>query len=137
MKILIVLAIVSQAMVSAFAGPSASVSVGMNQPGVYGRIDIGKYRQPMVINPQPVLISPVSANNMALPIYLYVPSEHQQQWGKYCTQYVACGQPVYFVKEQWVRAHYQREHPEWHERHQEPSHQGEKISRSLPDKLRD
>jgi hypothetical protein len=137
MRKLMVLAIVSQAMVSAFAGTGASASMGMNQPGDYGRIDIGRYRQPMAINPQAVIISPGSANSMALPIYLYVPSAHQQQWGKYCAQYAACGQPVYFVKEQWVRAHYQREHPEWHARPQEPRHLVEQIDNSMPEKLRD
>jgi hypothetical protein len=137
MNKLIVLAIVSQAMLPVFAETGASVFTGMNQPGVYGRIAIGKYRQPMLINPQPVIVSPVSANRMGLPIYLYVPTEHHQQWGKYCAQYAACGQPVYFVKELWVRAHYQREHPEWHERHQEPNHHNEKFSGGVPDKLRD
>jgi hypothetical protein len=41
-----------------------------------------------------------------------VPPGHQKNWGKYCGQYQACGQPVYFVQESWVRERYEREgHP--------------------------
>ncbi len=47
------------------------------------------------------------------PIYLYVPSAQQQNWGRYCGRYGACGQPVYFVRDEWVRERYQSEHPGW------------------------
>lgn len=47
------------------------------------------------------------------PIYLYVPVAHQQQWSRYCPRYNACGQPVYFVQERWVRERYEHEHPGW------------------------
>jgi len=103
---------------SAFAQTSVGVSIGINQPGVYGRIDIGNYPQPVVINPQPVVIvqSPVVVQRQ--PIYLYVPPGHQNNWSKHCYRYGACGQPVYFVQEQWVRDRYQHEHPGWRgERH--------------------
>lgn len=95
------------------AQTSVGVSVGINQPGLYGRIDIGNYPQPVVINPQPVIIvqSPVVVQRQ--PIYLYVPPGHQKKWDKHCYRYNACGQPVYFVQEQWVQERYQQEHPKW------------------------
>ena len=34
------------------------VSIGISQPGVYGRIDIGRFPQPQVIMEQPVIIRP-------------------------------------------------------------------------------
>ena len=45
------------------------------------------------------------------PVYLYVPPIHQQQWGRYCGRYGACGQPVYFVRDEWVRERYAQAHP--------------------------
>ena len=44
------------------------------------------------------------------PVYLYVPPGHQKDWKKHCRRYNACGQPVYFVKEDWVRERYDEEH---------------------------
>ena len=77
---------------SAWAETSVGVSIGINQPGVYGRIDIGNYPQPVLVSPQPM--------------YLYVPPGHQKNWGKHCGKYGACAQPVYFVQESWVRERY-------------------------------
>ena len=33
-----------------------------------------------------------------------------RKWGKHCAKYNACGQPVYFVQEKWVKERYEREH---------------------------
>ena len=106
MKKIIVLAIGLCAFVQVLAQTSVGVSIGIQQPGVYGRIDIGNYPQPRVLYPQPVVIveSPVAVHRS--PIYLYVPQGHQQNWGRYCGRYNACGQPVYFVQEDWVRERY-------------------------------
>jgi hypothetical protein len=84
------------------------VSVSVNQPGVYGRIDIGHapvppvvvYRQPMIIAPAPVAVQAPP------PIYLHVPPGHSRNWRKYCGRYNACGQSVYFVREDWYQRHY-------------------------------
>jgi len=95
----------------AFAETSVGVSVGINQPGVYGRIDIGNMAPPPVILPQPVIIAPQPvAMVRPAPVYLYVPPGHQKKWAKHCAAYNACGQPVYFVKESWVRERYEQEH---------------------------
>lgn len=96
-----------------FAQTSVGVSIGINQPGVYGRINIGNYPQPVLVNPQPVIIVPAPVLVQRQPIYLYVPPGHQKNWGKHCARYNACGQPVYFVQEQWVRERYAHEHPGW------------------------
>ncbi|WP_342620104.1 hypothetical protein [Rhodoferax sp. GW822-FHT02A01] len=89
---------------SIFAETSVGVSIGINQPGVYGQIDIGNFPPPRVINQQPIVIiqSPVRE-----PVYLYVPPGHQKHWEKHCHEYNACGRPVYFVREDWVRERYE------------------------------
>jgi hypothetical protein len=79
------------------------VSVSVNEPGLYGRIDIGNLPPPKPVNPQPVLIvpAPVAVATPPQPIYLHVPPGQQKKWKKYCKQYQACGQPVYFVDDGW------------------------------------
>jgi hypothetical protein len=95
----------------AFAQTNVGVSVSVAQPGVYGRIDIGNMPPPAVILPQPVIIAPPAvAVVQPAPLYLYVPPGHQKKWAKHCAAYNACGQPVYFVKESWVRERYEQEH---------------------------
>src|SRR5690242_12448015 len=93
------------------------VSVEISQPGVYGRIDIGRFPTPQVIVPQPVIIQPgVVAGPRVQPIYMWVPPGHRKNWGRYCAQYHACGVPVYFVRHDWydrkVRGH--REYRGYH-----------------------
>ena len=91
----------------AFAETSVGVSVGINQPGVYGRIDIGNFPQPAVVFAQPIVIAPPRV--AVAPAYLYVPPGHQKNWAKHCAKYNACGQPVYFVQESWVRDRYEEQ----------------------------
>jgi hypothetical protein len=91
------------------------VSVQVNQPGVYGRIDIGNVPQPpVVIYPQPVVIQPTPVAVYQAPIYLRVPPGHERRWAHYCGRYGACGQPVYFVREDWYQRQYVPAH--WHGR---------------------
>lgn len=102
--------------IAAAAGPvvaQTSVSIGINQPGVYGRIDIGDVPRPALIRSQPVIAAPPRLLVERQPVYLYVPPTHQQNWRRYCGRYSACGQPVYFVRDDWVRERYEREHPGW------------------------
>ncbi len=78
------------------------VSIGFSQPGVYGRVDIGRYPQPMLYAPQPVVIGrPVYAE----PVYLWVPPAHRRDWRHNCYRYGACGRPVYFVEDGWYHQH--------------------------------
>jgi hypothetical protein len=79
------------------------VSINVSQPGFYGRIDVGRVPGPMVIYPQPIIIEQRPVAVIRQPIYLRVPPGHEKNWGKYCNRYGACGQPVYFVQDNWYR----------------------------------
>lgn len=82
------------------------VSIGVSQPGIYGRVDIGRFPAPAVILPQPVIIArPAMAAVAPEPVYLWVPPGHRQHWGKQCHRYNACGVPVYFVEDRWYDQH--------------------------------
>ena len=96
------------------AQTTVGVSIGINQPGVYGRIDIGSFAQPALIYSRPIVIVPQPVAVRAEPVYLYVPPGHQKNWAKHCGSYGACGQPVYFVRESWVRERY-NEHQHGHD----------------------
>ncbi len=81
------------------------VSIAISQPGVYGRIDIGRFPQPVVVAPQPVIIAPPVAVAAPPPVYLWVPPGHRKHWSKHCHEYHACGAPVYFVRDDWYQQH--------------------------------
>ncbi|WP_298234026.1 hypothetical protein [uncultured Azohydromonas sp.] len=82
------------------------VSVQISQPGVYGRIDVGRFPQPAVVVQQPVVIQqPAYVVAQPQPVYLWVPPGHQKKWRSYCGRYNACGVPVYFVQDRWYRQH--------------------------------
>jgi hypothetical protein len=91
--------------VPAQAAVDVGVSIGISQPGVYGRIDIGQFPQPQLIVQQPMIIQPVYGRPAPQPVYLWVPPGHQKNWRKHCYRYNACGVPVYFVREDWYRGH--------------------------------
>ena len=110
MKTLAILTLSAAAALPAYAATNVGVSIGINSPGQYGRIDINNYPQPVLINTQPIIYAPSRVAVYQQPIYLYVPQTQQVSWGRYCGRYSACGQPVYFVQETWVRDEYRREH---------------------------
>lgn len=99
---------------SAFGETNVGVSIGINQPGVYGRIDIGNSPRPAVVYGQPIIIAPQPVVVRPEPVYLYVPPGHQKNWAKHCSRYGACGQPVYFVQESWVRERYEQQQHRGH-----------------------
>jgi hypothetical protein len=99
MKRLLILAAVAAATTSVAAEVGVSVHVG--EPGFYGRIDIGSFPPPQLVYPEPVIIQPVPVGVVRQPIYLHVPPGHAKDWRKHCRKYNACGQPVYFVQEDW------------------------------------
>ena len=81
------------------------VSVQISQPGVYGRVDIGRFPQPQVWQAPPVVIvRPTVIVQQPAPVYMWVPPGHRKKWGKHCAAYNACGVPVYFVRDQWYEA---------------------------------
>jgi hypothetical protein len=110
MKRLALLTLAAVALLPAQAVTNVGISIGINAPGQYGRIDINNYPQPVLINQQAVIYAPSRVADYQRPIYLYVPPLQQTQWGRYCGRYSACGQPVHFVRESWVRDEYRREH---------------------------
>lgn len=85
------------------ADVDVGVSIQVSQPGVYGRIDIGRFPQPQVVVTQPVVIRPSRVRYE--PVYLWVPPGHQKKWDKHCHRYNACGVPVYFVDDAWYERH--------------------------------
>ncbi len=105
-KILFALSLAAAAVGSAQAGTDVGVSVQISQPGVYGRVDIGRFPQPAVVVAQPVVVAPAPVLAAPpQPVYMWVPPGHRKNWRKHCGQYNACGVPVYFVQDQWYRAH--------------------------------
>jgi hypothetical protein len=105
------LASIAVALAAACVGASAQTTVGVSvqvaQPGLYGRIDIGNVPQPPVlVYQQPVIIAPSPVAVQQRPIYLRVPPGHEKNWAKHCAKYNACGQRVYFVREDWYQQHY-------------------------------
>ncbi len=133
MKTIIAFALAVGVIGSAAAQPSVGVSIGINQPGIYGRINIGDLPGQALVLPEPVMISPPRYAVERRPIYLYVPPQHQQDWRRHCGRYSACGQPVYFVQDRWVRDRYQAEHPGWnrgrHRSETRPDHRGDDRDR--------
>jgi hypothetical protein len=110
--------VLALASAGAVAQTQVGVSVQVNQPGFYGRIDLGGLPPaappPVVVYPQPVVIVPGPVAVQQRPIYLHVPPGHEKHWDKHCAEYRACGQPVYFVRDDWYREHAvrQEEHDE-------------------------
>ncbi|MFO1326046.1 MAG: hypothetical protein U1F56_01715 [Rubrivivax sp.] len=92
----------------ALPAPAADVgvSIAISQPGVYGRVDIGRFPAPAVIVQQPVwAMPPPVVVQRPEPVYLWVPPGHRRHWRRHCAQYHACDTPVYFVQEGWYRRH--------------------------------
>ena len=79
------------------------VSISIGDPNFYGRIDIGNFPRPVLIQPQPMIIQPAPYGVVRQPLYLRVPPGHAKNWRKHCARYNACGYPVYFVRDNWYR----------------------------------
>jgi hypothetical protein len=102
----IAIAVASVSLTMSTLAAEVGVSIGIAQPGVYGRIDIGRFPQPpAVVAPRPVVIEQphVVVAKPIQPVYLWVPPGHQKNWAKHCRQYSACGVPVYFVRDEWYQ----------------------------------
>ena len=127
MKRLLCMAALAVVAAPVFAADVAG-SININQPGLYGRIDIGNFPPPQVIYSQPVLIQQVPVAPQ--PVYLHVPPGHAKNWRKHCARYNACGQPVYFVQENWYQNVYvpqyreHREHRGYEDRRGDDDHRG-------------
>ncbi|MDE2401038.1 MAG: hypothetical protein KGL90_05195 [Burkholderiales bacterium] len=89
---------------AAMAATNVGVSVSVAQPGFYGRVDVGN-QPPVLLYPQPVIIQQNPVAMYQRPIYMRVPPGHSKNWARYCGQYGACGQPVYFVNDSRPRGY--------------------------------
>lgn len=124
MKALILCAALASASFPALAQTNVSISVG--QPGFYGRLDIGDFRDygpPPVYVAQPIIVER-HHHVRAEPVYLRVPPGHRKNWSKHCRKYGACGQPVLFVQDRWYSDVYAPRYREVHyrERHDDRGH---------------
>jgi len=102
----------------------------INLPGIYGRVELTPppgvvqpypVPPPQVIYPQPVVVAPAPVAAVQRPIYLYVPPGQEKDWAKHCAKYAACGQPVYFVQDKWIRERYE-ERRKWEHDHGHHGH---------------
>ena len=129
MKRFLFVAAVAAVVTAPAIAADVGVSVNIGQPGFYGRIDIGNFPQPQLVYPQPVIIQPAPVYVDPEPLYLYVPPSHQRNWRRYCGRYNACGQPVYFVRDDWYQQEYvpryREEHGEHGEHHHAHHHDGD------------
>ncbi len=114
-KRLLTIAALASVVMSATAA-DVGVSVQIGQPGFYGQLEIGNMPQPRVIYAAPVIIQRAPVTVVTQPIYLRVPPGHEKNWRKHCHKYNACGQPVYFVQQNWYSnvyaPGYRRDHGE-------------------------
>jgi hypothetical protein len=126
-RFLIAAAVSATALSTPALAADVGVSVSVGQPGFYGRIDIGDFPQPTVIYRQPVLVERVLVDRP--PIYLRVPPGHAKHWSKHCREYDACGERVYFVRDEWYNREYvpryqERRGERYEERRDEGRHEG-------------
>ena len=70
MKTLALLTLAVAALLPAHATTNIGVSIGINAPGQYGRIDINNYPQPRLYVPQAVVVVPSPVAVYQRPIYL-------------------------------------------------------------------
>ena len=92
----------------------ASTSVIVDESGFYGRLDLGGYPPPRLLYPEAVIIDRIGTPQP--PAYLRVPPGHAKKWAKHCHRYNACGQPVFFVEDDWYQNVYVPRYREMHGR---------------------
>lgn len=104
----------------AVAGVDVGVSIGFDQPGLYGRIDIGRFPYPQVIAATPVIVVPPAYRYVVRPrpVYMWVPPGHRRDWRRHCGAYGACSVPVVFVRDDWARQYVGRRDGRWADHHQ-------------------
>jgi len=111
-RILLVAATIAAAIVPQAHAANVGVSVDIGHPAFYGRLDIGGFPAPPLLFPQPLIIErgPVGRP----PLYLRVPPGHANNWRYYCRRYNACGEQVYFVRDDWYTREYAPRYREEH-----------------------
>jgi hypothetical protein len=87
---------------------------GVGDAGFYGRLDVGDYPAPRVIYREPVVER--GYTDAHDPVYVRVPTAHRKHWNRECRRYNACGEPVYFVRDDWYNDVYAPQYRERHDR---------------------
>lgn len=110
---------------SAMSGASVSsadvgLSVDVGEPGFYGRISIGDYPRPEVIYSRPIYFEREAIERP--PVYLHVPPGYERHWRSHCHEFRACGERVYFVRDDWYEHEYAPRYRERHHRHHDHEH---------------
>ncbi|HTJ97550.1 MAG TPA: hypothetical protein VL381_08780 [Rhodocyclaceae bacterium] len=103
--------------VSIPAQAQINVSVNIGDPGFFGRIDMNDAPPPQLVYRQPIAVQYVSPARP--PIYLRVPPGYEANWREHCREYNACGERVYFVRDDWYRRDYAPRYAERHHGRQE------------------
>ena len=116
-RFLTAVAVVAAAVTSPVFAADVGVSVNIGHPGFYGQLDIGGFPRPQVIYSQPRVIERVNVSRP--PVYLRVPPGHSRNWKKHCRHYNACGERVYFVRDNWYNREYVPRHQERERSHRE------------------
>jgi hypothetical protein len=118
-----VLAALAAATAPALAA-DVGVSVSIGQPGFYGRLDIGGFPQPQVIYRRPIAVERVPASRP--PVYLRVPPDHAKHWRAHCREYNACGERVFFVRDNWYNREYAPRYQEQHRARRDDRRDGQR-----------
>lgn len=111
-------ALLLSASLLALSASAMAAEVVVGEPGFYGRLDIGAFPHPEVINREPVVIENVR-RAPAAPVYLRVPVEYQSHWAAHCRAYNACGERVFFVQDKWYANEYAPRYRTMHEHHED------------------
>lgn len=104
----------------AFAA-DVGVSVSIGDPNFFGQLVIGDAPPPVLVYQEPRVV--VRPQVVVEPVYLRVRPGHEQNWPQYCSQYDACGRPVYFVRDEYYREVYA---PHYHKKHGKGHGKGKK-----------
>lgn len=111
-RILIAAALAAATVTAPVLAADVGVSISIGDPHFYGRLDIGDFPQPQVIYGQPMMIERGPMDRP--PIYLRVPPGHAKHWRQHCREYNACGERVFFVKDNWYNREYAPRYREQH-----------------------
>ncbi|MDE2598603.1 MAG: hypothetical protein KGL40_03155 [Rhodocyclaceae bacterium] len=125
MKPLLIASALAVGLLSSLSAPAQAqvgVSVSIGEPGFFGRIDLGDAPPPQFIYRQPIAVEYVDPYRP--PIYLRVPPGYEAHWRDHCREYGACGERVYFVRDDWYRGSYMPYYARRYGRHDEGRHEG-------------
>jgi hypothetical protein len=125
--LLIATAVIAASLATPVFAADVGVSVSIGQPGFYGQINIGDYPPPQVIYRQPMIIERGDMGRP--PVYLRVPPGHRKHWSRYCHEYNACGERVYFVQDNWYQHEYVPRYQEQHREYRDQQGEGRRNER--------